>query len=300
LFLVILAQSAATSRAYAVKYRERFVENDDLVGLSVANLAAGFSSTFVVNGSPTKTEMVDEAKSHTQVAQLTTAAVVGLVLLFLTKPLQYLPNAVLSAVVFLIGVKLVDVANMREIWRLRKDEFWVAAATAAVVVCVGVEQGIILAIVLSVVLHVKRHYAPRDHVIAWDAGGHITTVPPTPGARSEPGLVVYRFGVGLFYANAGRLAEEVRGLAGDPDPPAWFVLDAEAVDDIDFSGAKTLAELAEELTARGIVFAVAGAEHRLRRELDRFGISDKVGSEHYFDTVEAARSAYNATRGQRG
>jgi high affinity sulfate transporter 1 len=300
LFLVILAQSAATSRAYAVKYRERFVENDDLVGLSVANLAAGFSSTFVVNGSPTKTEMVDEAKSHTQVAQLTTAAVVGLVLLFLTKPLQYLPNAVLSAVVFLIGVKLVDVANMREIWRLRKDEFWVAAATAAVVVCVGVEQGIILAIVLSVVLHVKRHYAPRDHVIAWDAGGHITTVPPTPGARSEPGLVVYRFGVGLFYANAGRLAEEVRGLAGDPDPPAWFVLDAEAVDDIDFSGAKTLAELAEELTARGIVFAVAGAEHRLRRELDRFGISDKVGSEHYFDTVEAARNAYNATRGQRG
>ena len=89
MFLVILAQSAATSRAYAVKYQERFVENDDLVGLSVANLAAGLSSTFVVNGSPTKTEMVDEAKSHTQVAQLTTAAVVAIVLLFLTKPLQY-------------------------------------------------------------------------------------------------------------------------------------------------------------------------------------------------------------------
>jgi sulfate permease, SulP family len=127
MFLVILAQSAATSRAYAVKYQERFVENDDLVGLSTANLAAGFSGTFVVNGSPTKTEMVDEAKSHTQVAQLTTAAVVVIVLLFLTKPLQYLPNAVLSAVVFLIGLKLVQILNMREIWRLRKDEFWVAA-----------------------------------------------------------------------------------------------------------------------------------------------------------------------------
>jgi sulfate permease, SulP family len=88
LFLVILAQSAATSRAYAVKYRERFVENNDLVGLSAANLAAGFTGTFVVNGSPTKTEMVDEAKSHTQVAQLTTAVVVAVVLLFLTKPLQ--------------------------------------------------------------------------------------------------------------------------------------------------------------------------------------------------------------------
>src|SRR5262249_19076460 len=119
MFLVILAQSAATSRAYSVKYREKFVENDDLVGLSAANLPAGLSSTFVVNGSPTKTEMVDEAKSRTQVAQLTTAVVVALVLLFLTKPLQYLPNAVLSAVVFLIGLKLVDLKSMRRIYRLR-------------------------------------------------------------------------------------------------------------------------------------------------------------------------------------
>ena len=111
MFLVILAQSAATSRAYAVKYHERFVENNDLVGLGIANLAAGLSGTFVVNGSPTKTQMVDEAKSRTQVAQLTTAAVVAIVLLFLTKPLQYMPNAVLSAVVFLIGLKLVDIAE---------------------------------------------------------------------------------------------------------------------------------------------------------------------------------------------
>ena len=120
MFLVILAQSAATSRAYAVKYRETFDEDTDLVGLGLANLAAGFSSTFVVNGSPTKTEMVDEAKSHTQVAQLTTAVVVAVVLLFLTKPLQYLPNAVLASVVFLIGLKLIDIANMREILRVAR------------------------------------------------------------------------------------------------------------------------------------------------------------------------------------
>ena len=111
MFLVIIAQSAATSRAYAVKYQDRFVENNDLVGLSFANLAAGLSSTFVVNGSPTKTEMADEAKSRTQVAMLTMAVTVAIVLLFLTKPLQYMPNAVLSAVVFVIGVKLIDIAQ---------------------------------------------------------------------------------------------------------------------------------------------------------------------------------------------
>jgi sulfate permease, SulP family len=168
MFLVILAQSAATSRAYAVRYNERFQENTDLVGLGLANLTAGLSGTFPVNGSPTKTEMVDEAKSHTQVAQLTTAVVVAIVLLFLTRPLQYMPNAVLASVVFLIGVKLIAVTGMRTIYRLRRDEFWVALTTAIVVVTVGVEQGIILAIVLSLILHVRRHFMPNDAVVGWD------------------------------------------------------------------------------------------------------------------------------------
>jgi len=294
LFLVILAQSAATSRAYAVKYGEHFVENDDLLGLSAANLAAGLSSTFVVNGSPTKTEMVDEARSHTQVAQVTTAAVVLVVLLFLTKPLQYLPNAVLSAVVFLIGLKLVDLASMHEIWRLRTDEFWVAAVTAAVVVCVGVEQGIVLAIVLSLILHVRRHYTPRDAVIAWDASGRITLVPPEPGAVSEPGLVVYRFAVGLFYANAERFGDEVRGLVEGAEPPRWLVLDLGAVDDIDFTGGQTLLELVEELQKRGIVVSVAEPSEHLQHELETFGVTERIGHEHIYPTVGDARDAFRA------
>jgi Sulfate permease and related transporters (MFS superfamily) len=236
MFVVILAQSAATSRAYAVKYSEKFNEQTDLVGLGLANIGAGLSSTFPVNGSPTKTEMVDEAKSHTQVAQLTTAVVVAIVLLFLTKPLQYLPNAVLSTVVFLIGLKLVKIAGMREIARLRKDEFVVAALTAFVVVVVGVEEGIILAILLSLILHVRRHYAPIDVVLTWDDRGHVRPARPAPGVRTKPGLTVYRFGAGIFYANAERLSEEVLTLAGGDDPPRWLVIDMASVDDVDFTG----------------------------------------------------------------
>jgi high affinity sulfate transporter 1 len=296
MFLVILAQSAATARAYAVKYQENFVANDDLVGLSGANLAAGLSSTFVVNGSPTKTEMVDEAKSHTQVAQLTTAGVVALVLLFLTKPLQYLPNAVLSSVVFLIGLKLVDIANMRKIWRLRKDEFWVAVFTAAVVVGVGVEQGIILAIVVSLILHVDRHYRPRNAVVGWDSSGAFETLPVEPGRVSEPGLIVYRFGVGLFYANVSRLADEVTALVDVADPPRWFVLHAVAIDDVDYTGGQALSELARELARLNIVFAVADAGPQLQRELDRFGVTKEIGSDHVFDSLESARAAFHAAR----
>jgi high affinity sulfate transporter 1 len=294
MFLVILAQSAATSRAYAVKYQERFVENDDLMGLSLANIAAGLSSTFVVNGSPTKTEMVDEAKSRTQVAQLTTAAVVAIVLLFLTKPLQYLPNAVLAAVVFLIGLKLIDLLDMKRIRKLAPQEFWVAAITAAVVVTVGVEQGIILAIILSVVLHVKRHYSPQDAVVTWDAGGRLELKAPVPGTVSEPGLVIYRFGVGLFYANAERFSEEILALADASPAPRWLVLEADAMDDIDYTGGLTVAEVADQLGHRGIVFAVSGASADLRRELDRYGVTDRIGADHYYDQLQDARAAFHA------
>jgi sulfate permease, SulP family len=225
---------------------------------------------------------------------MTTALVVVVVLLFLTKPLQYLPNVVLSAVVFLIGLKLVDIANMKEIWRLEKDEFWVAVSTAVVVVCVGVEQGIVLAIVLSLLLHVRRHYTPRDAVIVWNANGRISLVPPTPGAMSESGLVVYRFAVGLFYANAQRFADEVSGLVAGDAKPRWLVLDLGAVDDIDYTGGQTLLETVAELEKRGVVVAIAEPSASLRRELDRFGITEKVGSERIYATVADARDAFHA------
>ena len=147
--IVILAQSAATSRVYAFRYGERFSEDTDLVGLSVANLAAGLSGTFVVNGSPTKTAMVDMAGGRRQIAHLATAATVLVVLLFLTKPLSYLPDAVLAAIVFMIGVKLIKLRELAEIRKKSWNEYVVALAIAAVVLFIGVEQGIMGAIVLS-------------------------------------------------------------------------------------------------------------------------------------------------------
>ena len=292
MFLVIIAQSAATSRAYAVKYKERFVENTDIVGLSLANVAAGLSSAFVVNGSPTKSKMAEEAKARSQIAMLAMAGTVAVVLLFLTKPLQYMPNATLAAVVFVIGIKLIDWRHMAEIWRLRRNEFWIAAITAATVVGVGVEQGVILAIVLSVLLHVKRHYEPNDAVVTRDEDGRVIFAKPVPGTLTEPGLVVYRFGVGLFYANASRFAEEVLGLVDVPEPPRWLVLLADGIDDVDYSGGKTVVEVAEQLAERGVVFAVAAVSDDVKHELDLFGLTQTIGEERYFDTVEDAIAAF--------
>src|SRR5262249_16925909 len=147
-----------------------------------------------------------------------------------------------------------------------------------------------------IILHVRRHYIPHDSVVTW-RNGRLVLIPPSPGAQSEPGLVIYRFGVGVFYANATRLSDEVMELVDGPEPPRWFVLQADAIDDLDSTGGRTLAELVDELGERGIVVAVADATAPLRAELDRFGITEKIGREHVYDTLQAARDAYHASAG---
>ena len=291
--LVILAQSAATSRAYAAKYQERFSENTDLVGLGAANAAAGLTGTFVVNGSPTKTQMVDTAGGRSQLAQLTTAAVVLVVLLFLTKPLQYMPNAVLAAVVFLIGVELVDVAGMKGIWRVRKDEFTIAAITAALVVVVGVEQGVVVAIVLSILDYVRRGYRPSRDLVVQGPGGHFHGGPLDSDAEVRPGLLVYRFGADLFYANANGFSEDVLALAAR-EGVRWICVDAAAISDVDYSGWKTLVELHDELHGRGVRLVLADVTAHVRAELERYGVLTQLGVDSVFRSVGDSVDAFDA------
>jgi MFS superfamily sulfate permease-like transporter len=132
-FLMIVAQSAATAHAYATRHRQTLDQNADLVGLSAANAMAALSGTFVVNGSPTQTAMVESSGGQSQLTHLATAAVVALVLLFLTGPLQYLPQCVLGAIVFTIAIGLVDLRGLRDIRRESPGEFQLALTTTTVV-----------------------------------------------------------------------------------------------------------------------------------------------------------------------
>jgi SulP family sulfate permease len=256
------------------------------------------SGTFVVNGSPTKTQMVDGAGGRSQLSQLTTAVIILIVLLFLTPPLQYMPATVLSTIVFLIGIELVDIRGMRTILRWRLDEFVVAGLTGFVVVAVGVKQAILLAIVLSVLDHLRRSYHPRDTLVV-QKDGKLRPVlvadepASTPGEDIEPGLVVYRFAADIYYANASRLSEEISGILTRPQgAPTWFGLDAAGIADIDFSGGETLRDLLKEMTAHGTRFAITHVDADVRTELDRYGISDAIGEDAYFDTIEDLLIAY--------
>jgi sulfate permease, SulP family len=298
MFVVILAQSAATSRAYAAKYDETVNDDADLVGLGAANVAAAFSGTFVVNGSPTKAQMVDSAGGRSQLAQLSAAGVVVIVLLLLTGPLAHLPKAALAAVVFLIAAGLVDLSGMRRIAAVRKNEFAVALLTTAAVVVFGVEDGIVLALVASIVEHLRHSYSPLNSVLVEGERGHLQPVPARPGMRTDPGLVIYRFGTSLYFANAAKFGGDVRALASQGSPLRWMVLDFAAIGDIDFSASNVLAAVVAYVQRRGVHLAVSSVLDPVWQQLDRYGITKDLGPGDRYDSPGAALDAYRATIGK--
>ena len=303
MFVVILAQSSATSRAYAAKYSEEISEDTDLTGLAAANVAAAFSGTFPVNGSPTKAQIVDSAGGRSQLSSLAAAVVVLIVLVLLTGPLAYLPVAALAAVVFLIAVELIDVAGLRHILATRRHEFAVAVLTTVAVVALGVEQGIIVAIVASIVDHLRHSYSPLNSVLVKSPEGHWRPIPVTPGARTEPGLAVYRFGTSLYYANAARFATDIIAVAGhdpaadsaagpatDAEPLRWLVIDWAAIGDVDYTASTVLAKVVERLHERHERLVFSSVLGPVKRQLDRYGIS----ADACYDTPGEALEAFHA------
>ncbi|HET7096313.1 MAG TPA: SulP family inorganic anion transporter [Casimicrobiaceae bacterium] len=291
-FAIIIAQSAAAARIFAQRHHERLDENADILGLAAANAAAGVSGAFVVNGSLTQTAMGERAGARSQIAQLAAAAVVVAILLFATTPLQYLPRCVLAAIVFTIAVGLVDIASLRDILAESPGEFALAMVTAAAVVIFGLEQGILLAVSLSLLRHVRHSYLPHTMVLAPDAMGRWVPVPATPGVQTEPGLIVYRFGADLFYANEDRFADEVRSLVKRaPTPVRWLVVDAGAVIALDYSAARMLRDLDQELSQFGVELVFARVSPYLRSDMERHRIAAALGDARIFATLHEAVEA---------
>jgi high affinity sulfate transporter 1 len=306
IFVVILAQSAATSRAFAAIENERFDENTDITGLALANLGAALTGTFVVNGSPTKTQMVESAGGRSQLAQFAASLIALIVLLFLTRPLELLPEAALGAIIFVIGIDLVDIRGMRRIFAARPSEFWIAVITALTVVFLGVEQSILLAVVLSLLDHTRQGYRPHNALIVRDDthGLRAEAIGPRPHTNGrlkmppsslqvEPGLMIYRFTHSVYYANTELLLSQVMQLVEAASPPLqWFCIDAAAVDDVDFTGAAALRTVHDTLRRAGVKLVFAHVSDEVRATLGRYQLTGLLDKDALFDSVRTVIHAY--------
>jgi MFS superfamily sulfate permease-like transporter len=208
-----------------------------------------------------------------------------MVLLFFTAPLAYLPEAVLSAIVFLIGIDLIDLNGMRGIFDQRRSEFWVALITTSAVVLLGVEQGILLAISLSLIDHTRRGYAPKNTVLVPSEDGEWRPHPWTTKAQAAPGLIIYHFSHSMYYANAAALEEEIMALANSADPPLrWLCIDASAMDDVDYSAAETVRSLHRMLMDNGIRLVIAQVMKDIPAQ-NSYHLRELFGSDAFYNSL---------------
>ena len=288
-FVMIVAQSLAAARSYADQYREQEDVNDDILGLAAANLAAAAGGAFVVNGSPTQSAMAETAGSRSQVTQIVFAGVVLVVLLFFSQVLRYLPHCVLGAIVFTIALHLVKVGDLRHIRRESPGEFGLALTTAASVVFIGVEQGILLAMAISILRHVRHSYRPHTQVLVPDGQGVWRPQPAQAGQETAPGLLIYRFGADLFFANDKFFEDEVhRLIAHAPDKVQTLLVDAGAISDLDYSAACALDDLCKTLHEQGVRVVFARVSSYLRADMLRHGILGVLGEQNVFATLHEA------------
>jgi MFS superfamily sulfate permease-like transporter len=211
--------------------------------------------------------------------------------------LQYLPSAALAAVVIAAAIGLIEVTDLRRIYRIQQWEFWLSIACFIGVAVLGVIPGIGLAIVIAIAEFLWDGWRPHSAVLGRASGvkGY-HDITRYPDARRIPGLVLFRWDAPLFFANAEFFKERVLdAVAKSPTPVRWLVVAAEPVTSVDVTAADTIAELDEELHAQGIEFCFAELKDPVKDKLKRFGLFAQLGENYFFPTIGAAVSSYLVT-----
>jgi SulP family sulfate permease len=280
------------ARAFAAKNGYEISANNELAALGIANLCNGFFQGFAVTGSQSRTTINDAAGAKSQMASLVMAAALALFLLFLTPVLASLPNVALAAVLMYGGWTLVEFDAMKRIYRYYPAAAAVAAVTTLGVLAAGVVTGILLGVVLSLLGLIKRISDPPDAVLQ-EVPGHGFHDLGQSGGQTLPGLLAYRFYAPLLFSNCGYFNERVHNLiAASPSPVRWFLLDAQAITDIDVTAVESLHALHKDLKYKGIQLKFAHANRPLRQLLERTGLTREIGADSFFPSVHECVTAF--------
>jgi len=293
IFLVSFADEILTARSFAGRHNQDVRGSQELLAMGASNAAAGLTQGFPVGASGSRTAVNDDMGARTQIAGLFAASTVAVVLLFLTEPMQYLPKAVLGAVIVFAAVGLVEPQAWRALAAVDSVEVAIAAVTTACVIFFGVLEALVVAVGLSMIDTVRRSARPHDAVLGWvERLGRYADVALHPSARVTPGVVVYRLDDRLFFANAryfkGRVHEAIRAAS---TPVRWLVLDADAITHVDATGLEALADVTTELQRNQIVLVVARLRTRMEEQFEAAGALALIGRERLYPTVRAAVDA---------
>jgi len=295
--MVSFADTSVLSRSYAARTRTTVDPNQEMVGLGAANLAAGFFQGFPISSSSSRTPVAEAAGARTQLTGVVGALAVALLLLIAPNLLQHLPTAALAAVVIAAAIGLIEVTDLKRIFRIQRWEFWLSIVCLIGVAVLGAIPGIGLAIVIAVIEFLWDGWRPHSAVLGRAEGvkGY-HDITRYPDARQIPGLVLFRWDAPLFFANAELFKERVLdAVAKAPTSVRWVVVAAEPVTSVDVTAADTLEELDKVLREADVELCFAELKDPVKDKLKRFGLFEQIGEDFFFPTIGAAVGRYLET-----
>jgi SulP family sulfate permease len=292
---ILLCEGLLVVRSYSNKYGYKVDGDQMLFAYGAANLAAGFTGSLLTGNSPSRSAAMDASGANSQLPSLVAAGTIAIVLLFFTDLLAFLPNAALAGIVANAVLSLIDVHELRELWHRRRSEFWIAGVCLVSVLALGPLRAVAIAFLMSTIDVIRRASRPEtSSLVESPDRSHFAPVGDGDGAN-PPGLLVYRFGAPLYFANATLFLDEVEQMIDRASPPVqWFVLDAQAMVDVDTTGAGALRQAIALLAARHIVFAVSRADRAFRSWLERYELTALIDGRHFYPTNRHAAEAFRA------
>jgi MFS superfamily sulfate permease-like transporter len=292
--LVSFADTSVLSRTYAARLGDNVNPNQEMVGLGAANLATAFFQGFPISSSASRTPVAEAAGARTQLTSVVGALAIAFLLVLAPNLLQHLPNAALAAVVIAAAIGLIEIADLKRIYRIQRWEFWLTVLCFVGVAVLGAIPGIGLAIAVAIAEFLWDGWRPHSAILgrAYGVKGY-HDITRYPDARRVPGLVLFRWDAPLFFANAEFFRERVLdAVEKSPTPVRWLVVAAEPVTSVDVTACDTVAELDEALHARGIELCFAELKDPVKDKLKRFGLYAQLGESYFFPTLGSAVSRY--------
>ena len=277
-----------------------------MLAFSAANAAAGVTQGMPVGTTGSRTAVNLSMGATSQVSGLVAAGFILVVLILLTEPIQYLPDATLAAIIVTGAVRLLDPDQWRSLARSDRAELVIAVVTVLAVINLGVLVALVAAVLLSLLDVIRRIARPNDAVLGWSSAElRYADVSSDPDVAVTPGVVVYRFSDRLFFANVHFFKRRVwAAVDGAPKPTRHLVLDMAGVPGVDSTAATGLRELHEGLLARNVSLEIARATDSLEAAMDRLGLVELIGTDHIHGTVisavESAAARPDPTREDHG
>ena len=296
---ITLCEGLLLVRRYSRKYGYKADGNQVLFSYGVANLAAGLSGSLLTGNSPSRSAAMDAAGSGSQLSSLVAAVIVGIVMMFFTDLLGFLPKAALAGIVANAVLSLIEIRELKELCRMRRSEFAVAIVCLLSVLVVGPLKAVIIAFLMASINVIRRASRPATWLMQEAPDGSHFIPRESDSTPDDTGLVIYCFGAPLFFANATLFQEEVEDLLERaPADIKWLVFDASAMVDMDTTGAEIIREILALLSARGVTVAFSRASPSLTATLKQFGLLELIDEEHRYPTNRHAIAAYRQEHGR--